>query len=67
MLKCNQQVALWECGYYVMKFVFEPSYIKQKTFSDQLLDSTRALRQDELDEWVLNGGAKFFLDYCDDD
>nr|GEX28151.1 ulp1 protease family, C-terminal catalytic domain-containing protein [Tanacetum cinerariifolium] len=36
MLKCNQQVALWECGYYVMKFVFEILYIKQKTFSDQV-------------------------------
>nr|GEY42778.1 ulp1 protease family, C-terminal catalytic domain-containing protein [Tanacetum cinerariifolium] len=35
MLECNQQVALWECGYYVMKFVFETLYIKQKTFPHQ--------------------------------
>nr|GFA40834.1 retrovirus-related Pol polyprotein from transposon TNT 1-94 [Tanacetum cinerariifolium] len=62
MLKCNQQVALWECGYYVMKFVFETLYIKQKTFSDQLLDSTRALRQDELDGWDVS--YKFMWIFC---
>ncbi|GKC96688.1 ulp1 protease family, C-terminal catalytic domain-containing protein [Tanacetum coccineum] len=67
MLECNQQVALWECGYYVMKFVFETLYIKQKTFSNQLHDSTRALWKDELNGWIINAGSKFFRDYCNDD
>ncbi|GJZ00431.1 ulp1 protease family, C-terminal catalytic domain-containing protein [Tanacetum coccineum] len=67
MLECNQQVALWECGYYVMKFVFETLYIKQKTFPHQLHDSTRALRKDGLDGWIINVGSKFFQDYCNDD
>nr|GEZ25128.1 hypothetical protein [Tanacetum cinerariifolium] len=57
MLECKQQVALWECGYYVMKFVFETLYIKQKTFPHQLHDSTRALRKDELDGWIINAGS----------
>ncbi|GJZ71935.1 ulp1 protease family, C-terminal catalytic domain-containing protein [Tanacetum coccineum] len=67
MLECNQQVAFWECGYYVMKFVFETLYIKQKTFPDQLHDSTRALRKDELDGLIINAGSKFFQEYCNDD
>ncbi|GJV95391.1 carbonic anhydrase 2-like protein [Tanacetum coccineum] len=57
MLECNQQVALWECGYYVMKFVFEILYIKQKTFLRELHDSTRALRKDELDGLIINAGS----------
>nr|GEX40027.1 ulp1 protease family, C-terminal catalytic domain-containing protein [Tanacetum cinerariifolium] len=67
MLQCNQQVALWECGYYVMKFVFKTLYMKQKPFSHQLHDSTRALRKDELDGWINNAGSKLFQDYYNDD
>ncbi|GJS67330.1 hypothetical protein Tco_0681894 [Tanacetum coccineum] len=61
MLECNQQVAFWECGYYVMKFVFETLYIKQKTFPHQLHDSTRALRKDELDGWIMNAGSNYHI------
>ncbi|GJV44305.1 unusual floral organs-like protein [Tanacetum coccineum] len=67
MLECNQQVALWDCGYYVMKFVFETLYIKQKTFPHELHVSTRALRKDELDGLIINAGSKFFQEYCNDD
>ncbi|GKB26711.1 ulp1 protease family, C-terminal catalytic domain-containing protein [Tanacetum coccineum] len=52
--KCNQQVALWECGYYVMKFVFETLYIKQKP------SRVRALRKDELDGINNQCGIKVF-------
>ncbi|GKC19541.1 ulp1 protease family, C-terminal catalytic domain-containing protein [Tanacetum coccineum] len=67
MLECNQQVALWECGYYVTKLVFETLYIKQKTFPDELHDSIRALRKDELDGLIINAGSKFIQEYCNDD
>ncbi|GKC71923.1 hypothetical protein Tco_1117806, partial [Tanacetum coccineum] len=56
-----------QCKSLWSQFQRETEYTITQAIASQLHDSTRALRKDELDGWIINAGSKFFQDYCNDD
>ncbi|GJQ95272.1 retrotransposon protein, putative, ty1-copia subclass [Tanacetum coccineum] len=53
MVKCFQQKGGWECGYYMMKFMFDLVINKQADFPHSLWDDSRRLKPLEIDQVAL--------------
>ncbi|GJY38185.1 hypothetical protein Tco_0424549 [Tanacetum coccineum] len=65
MVKCHQQEADWECGYYVSIAMFQLMFRLQEDFPVDLWEDTSPIAQKHIDEWVLSSASQFFTFYLE--
>ncbi|GJY14938.1 ulp1 protease family, C-terminal catalytic domain-containing protein [Tanacetum coccineum] len=65
MVKCHQQEADWECGYYVSIAMFQLMFRLQEDFPADLWEDMSPIEQKHIDEWVLSSASQFFTFYLE--
>nr|GEW31445.1 reverse transcriptase domain-containing protein [Tanacetum cinerariifolium] len=65
MVKCHQQEADWECGYYVSIAMFQLMFRLQEDFPVDLWEDMSPIAQKHIDECVLSSASQFFTFYLE--
>ncbi|PWA85392.1 ulp1 protease family, C-terminal catalytic domain-containing protein [Artemisia annua] len=60
MVKCPQQEATWECGYYVAIAMFELFFKLQSNFPHNVWNDIKPRTTRHIDEWVENSVSQFY-------
>ncbi|KAF5816122.1 hypothetical protein HanXRQr2_Chr03g0130841 [Helianthus annuus] len=66
MAKCMQQDGSWECGYLVIRNMFNFVLEKQYDFPKKIWNDTRDVTEAEIDELVKNIMTRFFREVFND-
>ncbi|XP_076923002.1 uncharacterized protein LOC143584982 [Bidens hawaiensis] len=66
MIKCKQQEGSWECGYLVIRNMFEFVISSQFSLPNKIWNYTTNVTPEEIDKLIENIMTRFFISVFDD-